>query len=191
MSRDTDPGGVTPPATGSQTIGPFFHFGPGSHLELGQMAPESVSGERLQLTFRVLDGTGLPVPDALVEIWQPDNSGQYPDRVPGAAPRGFPGFGRLPTDEAGMCTFETLRPGRCSPRDAAHVNVCMLMRGLLRHVYTRVYFEGDPDLATDPVLALVAEDRRSTLVASPGAAVGTWTFEIHMQGNRETVFFDL
>lgn len=179
-------------ATGSQTIGPFFHFGPGSHLELGQMSVAGTAGELLRLAFRVFDGQGLPVPEALIEIWQADGSGRYPTRTPGQAPTGFPGFGRMPTDEAGMCTFDTIRPGRVSATDAAHVNVLIFMRGLLRHVYTRLYFAGDPDLASDQVLALVPQDRRSTLCASPAASGGgEWIFEIHMQGDRETVFFDL
>ena len=113
-------------------------------------------------------------------------------RTSDGPPPAFWGFGRLPTDAEGHCLFETIRPGPTEPGGAAHVNICLFMRGMLRHIYTRVYFAGDPALAADPVLALVPADRRATLVAAADpAAAGEWRFDIRLQGAGETVFFDL
>jgi protocatechuate 3,4-dioxygenase alpha subunit len=145
---------------------------------------------------RVFDGDGLPVPDALVEIYHADRQGTYPQRSAGGESAGtFTGFGRLPTDGNGVCVFETIHPGPVSagagPAEAAHINVCLLARGLLRQVYTRIYFAGDPGLAADPILALVPANRRETLLASrTGDSPDTWDFPLHLQGDRETVFFD-
>jgi protocatechuate 3,4-dioxygenase alpha subunit len=175
-------------ATPSQTVGPFFHFALAPDERLGSLAGNA-PGERLHLRVRVSDGAGMPLPDALVEIYQANAAGEY-----GAS--GFSGFGRLATGNDGTCVFETIRPGRVAAApgqaQAAHVNVCLFARGLLRHLYSRVYFAGDPDLATDPLLALVAADRRTTLLATPTAgAPGSWEWDVHLQGPRETVFFDL
>ena len=188
-------GGRTLIASGSQTIGPFFHVGPASTDHLGQMAPAGTAGERIRLRIHVADGDGLPVSDALVELWQADAEGKYGQQVPGAVERGFTGFGRLGTGEDGWCTFETIRPGAVpgagGRHQAAHINVCVFARGLLRHLYTRIYFEGDAAIAHDPLLSLVPLDRRQTLVARPSGESATWEFDIRLQGERETVFFDL
>jgi protocatechuate 3,4-dioxygenase alpha subunit len=177
-----------PVATPSQTVGPFFHFGLTANAALGTLAKDGVRGERIQLRIRVLDRDG-PVPDAMVEIYQADPEGQY-----GQAP--FDGFGRLPTDGNGTCMFVTIRPGAVSNSaegaQAAHVNVCLFARGLLRHVYTRIYFSGDPAVDEDPLMALVPPERRSTLLASqPSGEAAVWEFTIRLQGERETVFFAL
>lgn len=180
-------------ASASQTVGPFFHFGPGDHPELGSLVTPRTRGERIRVQVRVLDGDAVPVPDALVEIWQADADGRYA-APPSSAPRtgAFPGFGRLPTLPDGTCVFETIRPGRVEADQAAHINLCVFMRGLLRHLYTRLYFAGDPDLGHDVVLALVPDERRATLLAQPHPAdAGLWTFDIRLQGDGETVFFDL
>jgi protocatechuate 3,4-dioxygenase alpha subunit len=170
-------------ATPSQTVGPFFHFGIAADDHLGSPAASAV-GERLHLHLRVVDGAGMPLPDALIEIYQADAAGEY-------GGSGFDGFGRLATHADGSCVFETIRPGRVGGQ-AAHINVCLFARGLLRHLYTRVYFAGDPDLEHDPLLALVPADRRATLLATPAAGVsGTWHWEIYLQGPHETAFFDL
>ena len=138
-----------------------------------------------------------PVPDALIELWQADADGVYvrpQDLEDVLTPTGFCGFGRLPTGPDGACVFETIRPG--AERDAQgrtqapHINVCLLARGLLRQIYTRIYFAGDPDLASDVVLAHVPEGRRPTLLAQPGGP-GAWAFDLRLQGDAETVFFDL
>jgi protocatechuate 3,4-dioxygenase alpha subunit len=183
-------------AIASQTIGPFFHFGIASDTSLGCIAPRLRPGQgsdssagRIRLTMRVLDGDRAPVNDALIEVYQPDGDGHY-DRA------GFCGFGRLPTGDDGSCVFETIRPGSLPDGrggwQAAHIDVCLFARGILRHLYTRVYFEDDWRLAQDPMLSLVPEHRRGTLIAQPVPdAPGQWWFDIRLQGERETVFFDL
>jgi protocatechuate 3,4-dioxygenase, alpha subunit len=180
-------------ATSSQTVGPFFHFGLATDAALGQIAMPEVAGERIQLRVRVLDGEQAPVPDALIEVYHADAAGHY-SQSPGEGEGGFTGFGRLPTGPDGWCRFSTIKPGvvRSGATDQApHVNICLLSRGLLRQIYTRLYFQGDPSLATDPILGLVAADRRHTLMAQPAADPGTWDFVIRLQGHDETVFFDL
>ena len=181
----------------SQTVGPFFHIGL-SQGNIGRLWKEGAKGERIRLTFRLLDGDGTPVPDGMIELWQADAAGEYPyssgAQNPGADPN-FPGFGRLATDKDGCCTFETIRPGRVAGGpgglQAVHINVSVFARGLLSRVCTRVYFEGDPALGQDPILALVPAERRRPLLAKPGATAGDWTFDIHLQGEQETVFFDV
>ena len=147
-------------ACSSQTVGPFFHFSLATNPALGSLIADDVPGERIRLRVRVLDGDGIPVPDALIEIYQADASGRY-------AQPPFTGFGRLPTNEDGFCVFETIRPG--APQgQAPHINVCLLSRGLLRQLYTRIYFSGDAGQDSDAVLALVPAERRQTLMAVPG-----------------------
>ena len=198
-------------ATPSQTVGPFFHLGlvrastrTGLAREgaLGAMAGPATRGERIALHVRVTDGDGTPVPDAMVELWQADADGRYvrPDdpssAAAGIAAPEFIGFGRLPTSQDGTCVFATIRPGLVAAPDgrfqAAHINLCFFSRGLLRHLYTRIYFSGDDRLDEDVVLANVPADRRETLMAKPIAgAPGGWSFELRLQGTDETVFFDL
>ena len=167
-------------ATPSQTVGPFFHFGLATNPSLFRMASHSHRGARIGLHLRVLDGEGNPVPDALIEAWHRDETGAYL-------------FGRAASDANGMCVFETVHPA--SPEnggEASHVNLCVFMRGLLRHMYTRVYFAGDAALATDPMLSLVPSERRETLIARASASSpGTWAFDLRLQGDAETVYFDL
>jgi len=162
--------------TPSQTVGPFFDFCLTPDTRHGTVFPDS--RPRIRLAVTVVDGAGAPVSDAVVEIWQACD-----------VPNDACGFGRLGTREDGTCEFDTVRP--CDPPDggAAHINVCLFARGLLRQIHTRLYFAGDPRLATDPVLALVPEPRRSTLIAQQADA--RWTFTIRLQGAGETVFFDV
>jgi protocatechuate 3,4-dioxygenase alpha subunit len=173
MTRDRKGPAPTP----SQTVGPFFHFALAKDDRLGRMPGEAAAGERLRLRVRVEDGDGQPVPDALVEIMHAGS-----------------GFGRLATGHDGTCVFDAVRPGTepdgRSGLQAPHFNVCLFARGLNHHLYTRIYFDGDPALAGDAILAAVPEDRRRTLVAERDPS-GTWTFVIHLQGDAETVFFDL
>jgi protocatechuate 3,4-dioxygenase, alpha subunit len=180
-------------ATSSQTLGPFFHFGLAANAALGVIAVPASSGERIELRIRVLDGAGAPVSDALIELYQADGDGRYVR--PDARGGGFSGFGRLPTDAGGWCRFQTILSGVVPAGDTAqapHVNVCLLSRGLLRQIYTRLYFDGDPGLMTDPLLAIVPAERRPTLLARPEPGnPGAWTFVIRLQGDDETVFFDL
>ncbi len=177
----------------SQTIGPFYHFGLTANSALGCLAGPEAKGERIRVRFRLLDGDGAAVPDGMIEIWQADASGRYNhplDPQAGGADPAFRGFGRLATGADGCCVFDTVRPGR-TPEQAAHLSVSVFARGLLGRLCTRVYFEDDPALAEDPVLALVPEERRATLLARRDAASGEWQLTIRLQGEAETVFFDL
>ena len=183
-------------ASSSQTVGPFFHVGPGASDRCGVIAPPGVAGERIRLRIRVLDGDGAPVQDAMIELRQTDANGAYtdPPSGPDEPPPAFTGFGRLPTSDAGVCCFETIRPGAPASSDAteaAHFSVCLFMRGLLRHLYTRIYFEGDQALDRDALLSLVPLERRATLLARRTADAATWEFVVRLQGDDETVFFDL
>ena len=184
-------------ASASQTVGPFFHVGPGaSPCCNGTIATRDVPGQRLRLRIQVLDGDGAAVTDALVELRQADAQGVYttPPTRADEPPPVFSGFGRLGTSEDGSCLFETIRPGRPAQSgvdEAAHIDVCLFMRGLLRHLYTRIYFEDDATLDVDPVLALVPPERRDTLMARPTTDGDAFEFVVRLQGERETVFFDL
>ncbi len=172
--------------TASQTVGPFFNFGLTNNAALGCLAQHGAAGERIRLSLRIVDGAGDPAPgDAMVELWQADANGHY-DQQDSA----FHGFGRLETQPDGSCVFETVKPGSCGEGCAPHINVVIFARGLLKHLYTRVYFAGDPANDADAVLALVPEARRGTLMASE-AVPGLWHLDIRLQGEGETVFFDL
>jgi protocatechuate 3,4-dioxygenase alpha subunit len=205
---------LTPSA--SQTVGPFFNFALTTNLSLGILAREGAEGERIRLAFRVVDGDGAPTPgDAMIELWQADARGRYAhalDPRAGESDPNFYGFGRLETDANGECVFETVKPGPVPSAQGAHfigdpsggtqaphINVIVLARGLLKQLYTRVYFEGETANTQDPMLALVPVARRATLLArratllaKPAAAQpATWSIEIRLQGEAETVFFDL
>jgi protocatechuate 3,4-dioxygenase alpha subunit len=183
----------------SQTIGPFYHFSLTVNPALACMAGPGAKGERIHLELRILDGDDRPIPDAMIELWQADAEGKYqhPDDPQNILPDpGFTGFGRSATDDAGVCRFETIRPGPVPDGagriQAPHINVSIFARGLLSRLATRVYFAGDPRLADDPVFQLVPSDRRATLIAEPDPDVpARWKLDVHLQGDRETVFFDL
>jgi protocatechuate 3,4-dioxygenase alpha subunit len=158
-------------------------------------------GTRLRLEGHVYDGDGLPVPDAVVEIWQADAAGRYnhPADASGLPlDPAFTGFGRCGTGEDGAFAFDTIKPGRV-PFDARrmqapHICVAIFARGLLNHLFTRVYFADDPHNEGDPVLQLVSAERRATLLAVPSGEPGgptTYRFDIVLQGASETVFFNL
>lgn len=175
--------------SGSQTVGPFFNFGLTANRSLGVLA--SSEGERIRLRFRVTDGDGAPTPgDSMIELWQADAVGRYRHELdPRGADTDFCGFGRLETDPDGVCVFETVKPGRVGEQ-APHVNVVVFARGLLKHLHTRLYFAGDPANEADPVLASVPAERRSTLLAA-NVEDNLWHLEIRLQGEDETVFFEL
>ncbi len=182
--------------TPSQTVGPYLHLGLTDARSISHIASDGATGERVRLTFRVSDGDGVPVPDAMIELWQADSDGKYANHESSADDAAFRGFGRLATAEDGSCTFETIRPG-CVPGpsetvQAPHINVSILGRGILKRLSTRVYFAGEPVNAADPVLTLVPENRRATLLAQPDPArTGNWIFDVHLRGEGETVFFDV
>lgn len=197
-----------PRQTPSQTIGPFFGFGlvpdqygfAGTAIGGGKVVAEPVPGRRIRIVGRVFDGAGTMVPDALVEIWQA-GAAVRPD-APSGQPRavlpdgGFKGFGRVGTgaDPDGRFVFETVKPGSIDGLQAPHVSVILFMRGLLRHVFTRIYFSDEREAnLRDPVLCAVPHHRRDTLIAQLDEALAgrTYSFDIHMQGGRETVFFDV
>src|SRR5262245_56468287 len=167
---------MAPAPTPSQTVGPFFSFGlcgrPCSELV------EPASAGALRIEGRVLDGAGEPVPDAMVEVWQADETGGYRDDF---------GWGRSGTDAEGRFEFVTVRPGRVE-RQAPHLTVLVFARGLLKQLHTRMYFPDEEEAnAADPVLSAVAPADRATLVAEP--ADGGLLFDIRLQGERQTVFF--
>ena len=185
--------------TPSQTVGPFFGVGLTRPSQLQHvLVNDRTEGERIRIEGIVFDGAGRAVDDALVEIWQANAHGRYHHPLDsGAAPLdpAFFGFGRCPTDASGAFAFETIKPGAIERGDgvrhAPHVNVTVFSRGMLSHAFTRMYFGGD-DLDSDPTLALVESDRRRTLVAerrSDGGLV-VYRWNIHLQGDQETVFFD-
>ena len=186
--------------TPSQTVGPFFAFGlTGDKDSVRCVAGPGAKGERVLLVCRVLDGDEAPLPDAMIEIWQADADGKY--NHPGdpqhkTTDSACTGFGRMGTGEDGLCEFETIKPGRVSGLggmlQAPHLNVALFARGLLKQLYTRAYFANDLANREDPVLALVPENRRETLMAQlDGERRNCWKFNIHLQGQRETVFFDV
>ena len=183
--------GTTP----SQTVGPFFSVG-SAWLEKDDLAPAGVSGERVRIEGRVLDGDGAFVPDALLEVWQADARGRYahPDDAQSAPlDPGFTGFLRVATDAAGRFHFTTVKPGAVAgprgSRQAPHLAVAVFARGLMRRLVTRLYFPGDPGNAGDFVLGLVPDERRATLIARP-RSTGFLEWDIVLQGSGETVFFD-
>jgi protocatechuate 3,4-dioxygenase alpha subunit len=189
------------PLIGSQTVGPFFS--PALLREDARrnvLAQSETAGERIRIEGRVLDGDGVPVPDALVEIWQANAHGRYNHAaVQGPAPLDppFQGFGRSGTGEDGNYWFETIKPGPVpfdgERRQAPHICVTVFSRGLLNHLVTRLYFEDEPANAADPVLHCVPEERRATLLArreSAGTMV-VYRFDIILQGANETAFFNV
>jgi len=191
---------VSLPITPSQTVGPFLAIGlPWADGPL--VVPEDTPGA-IMISGRVLDGAGQPVPDALVETWQADEASRFdhPDDPRGGARSGTPGFrgfGRSATNEDGRYRIITVRPGPLpSPAggtEAPHLDVSVFARGLLDRLVTRIYFADDAEAnAADPVLSAIAEpERRTTLLAVPTGRPGEFRFDIRLQGERETVFFDV
>lgn len=183
----------------SQTVGPFFHLGLNTGRFSGCLAGPEAKGERVLLTCRVFDGDGAPVNDALIEVWQANADGKYyhpDDTQEKPVDASFRGFGRMATTENGSCSFETIKPGRAPGNSgilqAPHLNISVFARGVLKRLATRIYFAGDVANQEDPILALVPEERRNTLLAHPDPThPGVWQFDIHLCGERETVFFDV
>ena len=196
------PKGITP----SQTVGPFFKYGltPDGKYDwndafTSNLVTPDASGERIRVEGRVFDGEGQPVPDAMLEIWQADSQGRFSDpqdkrALPNAK---FRGFGRCGTDANGGFFFDTIKPGSVPDPDgkpqAPHLLLAVFARGMLRHLYTRIYFGDEKGNASDPVLALVPPDRRATLIAEREAGNGNaiYKLDLHLQGEGETVFFDV
>ena len=183
--------------TVSQTVGPFFHLGL-AWLFSDQVAEAGTPGRHITLQGRVLDGDGLPVPDALLEVWQADTNGEYPQldaRLAARPSAGFKGCARIPTNDAGAFRFRTVQPGRVPAPDAGmqapHISVHIFMRGLLRPLLTRIYFAHEPANQSDLVLDCVPVSRRSTLMAVPRPGeMDLFEWNVVLQGPDETVFFD-
>jgi len=183
--------------TASQTVGPFFSIGL-SAMCRAELTPHAATGASITVRGRVLDGDGRPVPDAVLEIWHADSDGKYDLRGDAGknAAGGVPtGFGRIATNDEGEFRFTTRKPGAVREPDgrvqAAHLAVVLFMRGLLRHLVTRIYFAGENANSTDPILELVPAGRRGTLLAVPSPdAPDEYLWDIRLQGERETVFFD-
>ncbi|TKC88014.1 protocatechuate 3,4-dioxygenase subunit alpha [Trinickia terrae] len=190
--------------TPSQTVGPYFAYGlvPQQYnfdlksLFTPVLAGPETPGEHITIIGQVFDGEGNPVTDALIEVTQADGSGRYPASRDEIAATGFRGFGRVGTgtDAQHRFVIETVKPGKTADGSAPHVNVTVLMRGMLLHAFTRLYFEDEAAAnATDPVLEAVPAARRATLIAKRDQQAGktVYRFDIRMQGEGETVFFDV
>ena len=184
------------PATTSQTVGPFFSIGL-DWLRKVDLAGAGVSGERVTIAGRVLDGDGQPVPDALLEIWQANSHGKYahPDDTQNKPLEpGFQGYGRVGVDADGRFKFTTVKPGSVPGADgkmqAPHIAVSVFARGLLLRLVTRIYFPEDAGTGGDAILNLVEPSRRGTLIAKKSATQGTLEWNVILQGADETVFFD-
>jgi len=184
--------------TPSQTIGPYFHIG--LPFKGGSELIDPALPHAIQIEGRVLDGNDDPVSDCMIEIWQADENGYYnhPDDPHfGERDENFSGFGRIHPDEDGRFSFVTCKPGCVAgpgnSLQAPHIMVSIFARGLLDRLVTRIYF-GDEAEANlhDPLLNGIADPAlRRTLIAEPDKTAGRYRFDIHLQGDGETVFFDI
>lgn len=192
----------------SQTAGPYVHIGLTPNFaeiagvyadDLGtSMVNDKTKGERITVTGRVFDGTGTPLRDALVEIWQADADGLYnsPSEMRGTADPNFSGWGRCPTDmDTGEFRFETVKPGQVPFKDgrkmAPHITFWVVARGINIGLHTRMYFPEETEANDkDPILGRIEHRVRvPTLIAEKSD--GGYRFDIHLQGEKETVFFDI
>jgi protocatechuate 3,4-dioxygenase, alpha subunit len=184
--------------TPSQTVGPFFHYALLDRDQSKLVAPDHPSAILIRGTVR--DGADEVVPDAMMEIWQANAVGRYDhpedDREDLPLEDGFTGFGRCPTDAEGRYEFVTVKPGVVpgpeGQSQAPHILVAIFARGLLKQLVTRIYFPGEEAAnANDPLLSSIEDpDLRSTLVAS-AVDDGSLRFDIKLQGEGQTVFFDV
>ena len=198
--------------TASQTAGPYVHIGlaPGAagfelfEKELGtDIAGPNAEGERISVEGTVIDGAGAPVKDVLIEVWQANAAGIYPspvDRRSDEVEDGFRGWGRIISDfDTGLYTFDTVKPGGIAGRNARpmapHLNLWIVARGINIGLSTRMYFDDEAEAnAEDPVINLIEQvDRRATLIAKRGTRdrKPIYRFDIRLQGDNETVFFDV
>jgi protocatechuate 3,4-dioxygenase alpha subunit len=194
--------------TASQTAGPYVHIGlTPNFCEIGgvydgdlgtAMVNDKTRGERIDIRIRIFDGAGMPLKDALVEIWQADADGLHnsPSELRGTADPNFTGWGRLPTDmTTGECVFHTVKPGRVPFKDgrlmAPHITLWIVARGINIGLHTRLYF-GDEEAANaeDPVLQRIEHRARLETLIAPRNG-NSYSFDVHLQGERETVFFDI
>ncbi|WP_027998371.1 protocatechuate 3,4-dioxygenase subunit alpha [Sinorhizobium arboris] len=194
--------------TASQTAGPYVHIGLTPNFcgiggvyesDLGaSMVNDKTLGQRITVSGRVIDGAGMPLRDALLEIWQADAAGLYnsPSELRGVADPNFAGWGRSPTSaEDGVFTFETVKPGRVPFRGgrlmAPHISFWIVARGINIGLHTRMYFPDEaPANAEDPLLSRIEHRRRAETLVAAGRAPN-YVFDIHLQGEKETVFLDI
>jgi protocatechuate 3,4-dioxygenase alpha subunit len=200
--------------TPSQTVGPFFAYGltpkgraqwdPNGTYSWKETVGDNLvtpdaTGTKIRIEGRITDGDGAPINDAMIEIWHADAQGRYAHpRDNRALPNTeFKGFGRSATDKDGVFSFDTIKPGPVpgphGKNQAPHIVFCIFSRGMLRQIYTRAYFSDEAANTADPILALVPADRRQTLIAhkQAGGTVPVYRFDIRVQGENETVFFDI
>jgi len=193
----------------SQTAGPYVHIGlaPGAagfdiyDKELGwDIAGPNAKGERIRVEGLVVDGTGSPIKDVLLEAWQANAEGNYAHPEGGTVEEGFRGWGRVITDfETGEWSFDTVKPGPVMGRSgkmmAPHINLWLVARGINIGLNTRLYFDDEKEAnSKDPVINLIEwENRRATLIAARSERDGQaiYRFDIRIQGEDETVFFDI
>jgi protocatechuate 3,4-dioxygenase alpha subunit len=184
--------------TPSQTVGPFFAYGLTARqygydftsIVDGSVRSDHKQGERIEIAGHVFDGKGDVIPDALVELWQADDTGRYRAVPIQKDSHDFKGFGRMGTgtEPGNRFSFATVKPCFVNGQ-APHINVILFMRGSLRHLYTRLYFP-DEDNEKDPLFQIADPARRQTLVARY-VGKNEYHFDIHMQGSNETIFFDI
>jgi protocatechuate 3,4-dioxygenase, alpha subunit len=184
--------GLTP----FNTVGPFFKLMLRDRAEgADRLVTADTRGEQITIEGRLTDGAGQPILDGLIEIWQADAGGRYRhprDPRHAAVDPAFTGFGRVSTGVDGTFVFHTIRPGAVSAggaTQAPHILISVLARGIMTRCWTRIYFEGEPLNASDPILALVPAARRDTMLARPTGG-GYYRFDIVVQGEGETVFLD-
>jgi protocatechuate 3,4-dioxygenase alpha subunit len=181
-----------PKQTASQTVGPYFRIGLIYGREQNNLVQEQTAGQRIRITGTVFDGEGQPVPDAMIEIWQPDANGIFnheSDPLYEQADPHFHGAGRAENRNEGAYEFRTIKPGG-RDGNAPYINVYVFARGMLIHAMTRIYFEDEPTNASDSVLSELDAARQSTLIATrDDDEPATYHFDIHLQGEKETVFF--
>ena len=183
-----------PRQTPSQTVGPYLKMGLIRGVQ-NKLVSDTTEGGRIRIEGRVLDGEGQPINDAMLEIWQANAHGRYDhpeDEQDKPLDPAFKGFGRAATDEDGAYWFETVKPGPVpglgNTLQAPHINITLFARGMLLHTITRLYFPDEPTNEADPILNAVDDGRRGTLIADGGPDV--YRFDIKVQGDGETVFFD-
>jgi protocatechuate 3,4-dioxygenase alpha subunit len=179
-----------------QTVGPFFAICL-SEPGCARILTGDATGRHITIEGIVRDGAGAVVPDSLIEIWQANAAGRYAhpdDHQSKPLDANFTGYGRAPTDDEGRFVIETIMPGRVpGPGDtlqAPHLLLGILARGILTRLVTRIYFADEPSTAEDPILALVPSERRATLLAEP-VGDDRYRFDLTLQGEGETVFFDV
>jgi len=200
--------------TPSQTVGPYFAYGLAPHSRCdwkpsanydsketvgADLVTPDATGTRIRIEGRVLDGDGKPINDAMLEIWQADAQGRYAHPRDSRARTNalFKGFGRSATDKDGGYSFDTIKPGVVAGPDgkpqSPHIVFCIYSRGMLRQIYTRLYFADEAGNDADPILALVPRDRRGTLIAHKEmrGELPVYRFDVRVQGENETVFFDI